>query len=121
MHSFAWEPECGWTLTWSAPKSAPARVALGVLVGSHRADRLEHGLGDEVLGGDELDPVGLTERFPTQHVGDGRVRRSERAPAVPRQVVDLGHAHGVAAAFEGCGQPRLDDLPRRLGVGAIAG
>ena len=36
---------------------APARIALGVFVGQHRALRLEHGAADDVLGGDQLDLV----------------------------------------------------------------
>ena len=35
---------------------ALAGVALGVLVGQHRAGRLQHGLADEVLRGDQLEP-----------------------------------------------------------------
>ena len=38
---------------------ALARVALGVLVGHHRAGGLEHGAGDEVLRGDQLEPLVL--------------------------------------------------------------
>ena len=63
---------------------ALARQALGVLVGEPRALRLEHGLGDIVLAGDELDlpalPLALAEhRIPElgvdlrqRGVGDGR-------------------------------------------------
>ena len=42
---------------------APARIALGVFVGHHRALRLEHGAGDDVLGGDQLDLVALAAEF----------------------------------------------------------
>ena len=40
---------------------ALARIALGVFVGQHRALRLEHGAGDDVLGGDQLDLVALPQ------------------------------------------------------------
>ena len=53
---------------------APAGVALGVLVGEDRAERLEHGLGDEVLGGDHLElaalPLGLVADG-LRHLGVG--------------------------------------------------
>ena len=42
---------------------APARIALGVLVGQHRALRLQHGAGDDVLRGDQLDLVLLAAEF----------------------------------------------------------
>ena len=40
-----------------------ARVALGVLVGEHRADRLHDGGRREVLTGDQLDAGGLADDF----------------------------------------------------------
>ncbi len=49
---------------------APAGIALGVLVGHHRALRLEHGAGDDVLGGDQLDLVALAAEFLGDGVGD---------------------------------------------------
>src|ERR1700710_1281641 len=72
--ALACAPECGATLACSAPNRAftrsiascsitstcshavvaPARVALGVLVGEHRALRGEDGRGCEVLAGDHL-------------------------------------------------------------------
>ena len=42
---------------------ALARIALGVLVGHHRALRLEHRPRDDVLGGDQLDLVLLAAEF----------------------------------------------------------
>ena len=41
---------------------ALARIALGVLVGQHRAGGFEHGAADEVLGGDQLEAVVLALR-----------------------------------------------------------
>jgi hypothetical protein len=38
---------------------ARARIALGVFVGHHRALRFQHGAGDDVLRGDQLDLVAL--------------------------------------------------------------
>ena len=94
-------PECGWTLAKPAPNSlqarsiasrlgdvdelaaavvAPARVALGVLVGHHRALRLEHGAADDVLGGDQLDLVALADQLVGDRAGRsrGRSRRAAR-------------------------------------------
>ena len=42
---------------FAAAVVAPAGIALGVFVGQDRALGLQHGLGDDVLGGDELDIV----------------------------------------------------------------
>ena len=77
-------PECGCTLTCSAPKSclraldrerlgdvdelaaavvALARIALGVLVRHHRAGGFEHGEADEVLRRDELEAFFLAADF----------------------------------------------------------
>ncbi len=72
---FACEPECGWTLAYSAPKSfgdvdelaaavvALARVAFGVLVGEDAALRREHGGARVVLRGDQLDAFFLAAEF----------------------------------------------------------
>src|SRR5690606_9879295 len=77
---------------------ALARVALGVLVGEHRADGLHHLSRDEVLGGDELEPVALTselavdelEELPVAWCGAGRGGRvaegSRRGRVFPRVV-----------------------------------
>ena len=46
------------------------RVALGVLVREHRAHRFEHGVGDEVLRGDQLDGQALALRLPPEKGGD---------------------------------------------------
>jgi hypothetical protein len=104
-------PECGCTLAWSAPKSAftrsmasasmsstmfvaavvaLARVALGVLVGEHRADRLHHGRRREVLARDELQAGALALDLAVDEVehlgvrggvaGERHVRTPARAP-----------------------------------------
>jgi hypothetical protein len=49
---------------------APARIALGVFVGHHRALRLEHGARDDVLRGDQLDLVALAAEFQLDGAGD---------------------------------------------------
>src|SRR5205823_7357140 len=58
------------------------RQSLGVLVGQRGPRRLEHRLGDEVLAGDELEPVGLPRRFFPDELRDfwidGRQRLLER-------------------------------------------
>ena len=46
---------------------APSGIALGVLVGEHRAHGLQHGLADEVLRGDQLQAFVLAALF----MGDG--------------------------------------------------
>ena len=61
---------------------APARIALGVFVGHHRALRLEHGAGDDVLGGDQLDLVALAAELELDGAGDlgiavGEARREK--------------------------------------------
>ena len=53
---------------------APARIALGVFVGHHRALRLEHGARDDVLGGDQLDLVAL----PAELLARWRARSRDR-------------------------------------------
>src|SRR5438552_2654750 len=52
---------------------APAGQPLGVLVGEHRALRLEHRLADDVLRGDELEVVPLPLRFPADGREDLRI------------------------------------------------
>ena len=42
---------------------AASRIALGILVGEHRAGCLKHCLGDEVFAGDHLQPFVLAEGF----------------------------------------------------------
>jgi hypothetical protein len=84
---------------------APARIALRVLVGEHRADRLEHRLGDEVLRRDQLEvarlPLGLrpddvgdvgidlVQGFHGASSNDARNLTLRRAP-VSRRPLDIG-------------------------------
>ena len=49
---------------------ALARIALGVLVGEHGAQRLQHRLGDEVLGGDQLELRALAARLVADGAAD---------------------------------------------------
>ncbi|GMA91303.1 hypothetical protein GCM10025869_18320 [Homoserinibacter gongjuensis] len=53
-------------------------VALGVLVGEHRALSLEHGPRHEVLGGDHLERRALATEFGLQRGGDLGVDLSQR-------------------------------------------
>ena len=48
----------------------PARVALGIFVGHHRALCFQHSARDNVLGGDQLDLVALTTEFVFDGAGD---------------------------------------------------
>ena len=59
---------------------APARIALGVLVRRHGADRLEHARPGEVLGRDQLDLAALPLELAPEEVGDLRIdaRRGRR-------------------------------------------
>ena len=58
---------------------APAGIALGVLVGQHRALRLEHRARDDVLGGDQLDLVALATEFLLDRAEDLGVALGKRA------------------------------------------
>src|SRR4029077_20402470 len=58
---------------------ALARIALRVLVGHHRADRLQHRLGDEVLRRDQLEVAGLPLGLRADRLGDLGVGLLERA------------------------------------------
>jgi hypothetical protein len=51
---------------------AAAGIALGIFVGQDRALRLQHGAGDDVLGGDQLDLVALaTSSLPMAEKAGG--------------------------------------------------
>ena len=56
---------------------APARQAFGILVGEHRALRLEHRAADDVLGRDQLDLVALAAELLADRLGDLRDRRRQ--------------------------------------------
>ena len=74
---------------------AAAGVALGVLVGEHRADRLQHGGPGEVLGGDQLQLVALAAQLLVDQARDRRVDLGQagRLVGLPRL---LGYGHGAA-------------------------
>ena len=57
---------------------ALARIAFGVFVGHHRALRLEHGAGDDVLRGDQFDLVALAAELELDRAGDFRIGVGER-------------------------------------------
>ncbi len=65
---------------------APAGIAFGILVGHHRALRLEHRPRDDVFRGDQLDVILLPPQFLADGGGDVRVgfrqRRFEEAAVV---------------------------------------
>src|SRR5216683_3782980 len=75
---------------------ALARVSLRVLVGHHRADGLEHGLGNEVLGGDQLEVARLTHGLIADGFGDVGIDLLEpvHASGLPR-----GVARSISAIF----------------------
>ena len=71
---------------------ALARIALGVLVRRHRADRLEHGRPGEVLGRDQLDLAALALELAPEQPGDLRVDGLEaRAPELLERGLGDGH------------------------------
>ena len=57
-----------------------ARIAFRVLVGQHRALRLEHGAADDVLAGDQLDLVLLAAELGRDGGREVRIGLGERAP-----------------------------------------
>ena len=80
---------------------APARIALGVFVGQHRALRLQHRGGDDVLAGDQLDAVLLADQFGAECGGQLRDRsrragRRRTAAGWRRDAVRSWRAHGLA-------------------------
>ena len=58
---------------------APARVALGVLVGQRRAERGQHRRRGEVLAGDQLQAAAQPVQLAEHHLGDLRVGRAAAA------------------------------------------
>jgi hypothetical protein len=79
----AWLPECGLgpgdgqdlglVHHLATAVIALARIALGVLVRQDRPLRLEHGAGNDVLRGDQLDLVLLAPEFTRDHRTEGGV------------------------------------------------
>ena len=113
-HWLAWAPEWGCTLANAQSKSspgagdgqalghvdvlaatvvAPRGIALRVLVGEHRALGFQHRAGDDVLGGDQLDPMLLAMQLvldaPREHVIGLRQRGAEECRLV-RRIVGFG-------------------------------
>jgi hypothetical protein len=85
---FACAPECGWTLANCqrfdlVDKFATAVIALAgitfrVLVGQHRALRLQHGLRNNILGGNQLDLRLLALQFFKNGAAYRRIARGKR-------------------------------------------
>ena len=64
---------------------ALAGIAFGVLVGEHRAGGFEHGLADEVLRGDQLQPFVLAALFVGNGFCDCRIDfRDGKFPGIGR-------------------------------------
>ena len=80
---------------------AAAGIALGVLVGQHRALRFQHGAGDDVLRGDQLDAVLLAAELAADRGGELRVG-SRRAEALKKRA---GLDGGRAVSFMASGAP----------------
>ena len=105
---------------------ALARVALGVLVGEHRADGLHDRRPGEVLRRDELELVALAVGLAPHQLGDRGVDRLEPGAPERREGV-LGRGHGgesirarsaLRAAWVAWSRPmlELDRLTRRFGA-----
>ena len=58
---------------FAAAVIALAGIAFGVFVGQHRTLRFEHGAGNDVFRGDQLDLPLLARELATDHAGDGAV------------------------------------------------
>ena len=69
-----------------------ARVTFRVLVGQHGPGRFEHGLADEVLGGDQFEPAVLSMHFLRDRPRDVGIRIGQRAPA-GRRISFRCHGH----------------------------
>ena len=63
---------------FAAAVVALAGIAFGVFVGEDRAHGFEHGFGDEIFAGDELEAGGLAAGFVAQQIGDGGIDGVER-------------------------------------------
>ena len=64
---------------FAAAVVALAGIALGVFVGEHRAHRFEHGFGNEIFRGDQLEAGALAASFLAQNFGDFRIDFLQRA------------------------------------------
>ena len=96
---------------------AASGIALGVLVGEHRAGRVEHRLGDEVLRGDHLQRALLALELAPEHLGDLRVDLGQRRGLeVLRKLVRHRGDHSIGP------RPRLraqSRASRRLSSAAV--
>jgi len=108
----AWAPECGCNVGEAAGEQlagaidgqllglvdllaaaviAPARIALGILVGQDRPGGLEHGARHDVLRGDQLDLLTLALQLALQHRVDRGIGFGEAlGEHGQRRVVHLG-------------------------------
>ena len=64
---------------FAAAVVALAGIAFGVLVGEDRAHGFEHGFGDEIFAGDQLETGGLAPGFFAEQVGDVGIDGVKRA------------------------------------------
>ena len=74
-----------------------ARIALSIFVGEHRALRLEHRPGHDILRGDQLDLILLPVELGRDRFGDGTVGFPE-APGEEARMLDIGEVEGGACA-----------------------
>ena len=63
---------------FAAAVIALAGIAFGIFVGEHRAHGFEHGFGDEIFRGDQLEAGGLAAHFVAQRFSDFRIHFVER-------------------------------------------
>jgi hypothetical protein len=70
---------------------ALARITLGIFVGHDRALRLEHGAGDDVFGGDQLDLVALATELVADRAEDLGISLLERGSKEGFEVFRSGH------------------------------
>ena len=94
---------------------ALARQPFGILVGQHRALRLEHRAADDVLRRDQLDLVALAAQFAADGVGNFRIAFAERGGEKPlrRDRCTLRDRHALRLVFAprdtAGGRPTLAD------------
>ena len=67
-----------------------ARIAFRVFVGQHRTLRLEHRARDDVLRGDQFDPIALAAEFELDRASDLRIGVGEGAEKNEFERTDTG-------------------------------